>query len=668
MRLTIDEFDYRWFDAIGMQKKGCGGNRGNHARYKEIVTAFDIETTYIPSIKQSVMYIWQWQFGGDVTVIGRTWDELRIFISRLQEHMVRNQYIVTYVHNLSYEFQFLASLFNLTNIFALKKRKVLKATMEGFIELRCSYLLTNMSLKLFTHKWDVPHKKLPDYEYDKMRFSFTPMTDKELDYCCNDVQGLVEAVEAEMRFNKDNLYTIPLTSTGYVRRDIKETMRSVSKQFIAKQLPDMDTYLMLREAFRGGNTHANRYYAGEILENVYSADRSSSYPDTLCNEQYPISKFIHKGAMPMEQVIRLITNRKKAVVGRFAMVNIRLREGQYCPYLSKSLCRGISKGTYDNGRVLTADYLETTLTDIDLKILLNQYDFDEIHAVDIMHANYGYLPKPLVRQICHYYEGKTSLKGVEGKEDYYTKFKNLVNAIYGLMAQDPVKQDILFDLNDGFTLGNAPLQELLDAANKRAFVPYQWGVWTTAWARWHLEEAIQMAGEDFVYCDTDSVKSLTEIDFTAYNAERIANSTRSGAYAVDANGETHYMGVYEPEVMYAQFVTLGAKKYCYTYEAGGKTHATISGVRKKTDPDNPERMGGGDELDMYDGIHSFKPGFVFVKAGGAESIYNDHPEITTYRHEGRKIHISRNLAIRPSTYTLGITDEYRKLISFGRIK
>ena len=43
--------------------------------YLNIVTAFDIESTRLKDIEQAVMYIWQWQIGPDITVVGRTWEE-----------------------------------------------------------------------------------------------------------------------------------------------------------------------------------------------------------------------------------------------------------------------------------------------------------------------------------------------------------------------------------------------------------------------------------------------------------------------------------------------------------------------------------------------------------------------------------------------------------------
>ena len=74
-------------------------------------------------------------------------------------------------------------------------------------------------------------------------------------------------------------------------------------------------------------------------------------------------------------------------------------------------------------------------------------------------------------------------------------------------------------------------------------------------------------GVYFVYADTDSVKYIGNIDWSNYNADRISECESSGALAVDPQGITHYMGVYETEddpetgYCYYQFKTLGAKKY-----------------------------------------------------------------------------------------------------------
>lgn len=68
-------------------------------------------------------------------------------------------------------------------------------------------------------------------------------------------------------------------------------MKSCRYNRIQKLLPDYETYKLLRQAFRGGNTHANRYFADVMLYGVKSADRSSSYPEVECNHAYPGTPF-----------------------------------------------------------------------------------------------------------------------------------------------------------------------------------------------------------------------------------------------------------------------------------------------------------------------------------------------------------------------------------------
>lgn len=161
---------------------------------------------------------------------------------------------------------------------------------------------------------------------------------------------------------------------------------------------------------------------------------------------------------------------------------------------------------------------------------------------------------------------------------------------------------------------------------------------------------IDVAGHDFVYCDTDSVKYLGKISLTAYNRQRIRDSKKNGAYAYDNAGNIHYMGVFENEgyELPNRFSTMGAKKYVLE-DHDGNLHITIAGVNKKE---------GGKELGK---IENFKEGFIFRKAGGTESVFNDNVDMTI-EAEGRPLHITDNVVIRDSTYTLGLTADYLRIL------
>ena len=665
-----------YFKNCPMVKNRRGNPAGKKRHYVGITTAFDIETTLIDDIQQSVMYIWQWQFGTDYTVIGRTWDEFLDLQDRIKRVLPTDSWLVVYVHNLSYEFQFLKGIYQFVpdDIFAVASRKLIKCDMWGVFEFRCSYKLTNMSLKQFTTRMRVEHTKLSgeEFDYSVKRYPWTPIEGEELEYCVNDVLGLVEAIQALMERDGDTLQTIPLTSTGYVRRNAKRAMREgIHHNFVYSILPDFETYKALREAFRGGNTHANRYYAGDIVENVHSADRSSSYPAVMCNCEFPMTEFVPilPKDLNKDYIARCITIRHKALLLRIGIKDLKLRDPFWgCPYLSKDKCRNIHKAvdTEDNGRILEAKYLETTVTDIDLKIIMEEYT-GQIIFLQGWYSSYKKLPEPIINEVVKYYKDKTELKGVKGQEIFYDKAKALLNSLYGMMAQDPVKHSLIFRQFGDWDEDDTPDEELLGKSNKRAFLAYQWGVWVTAHSRDALERGIRLVQEtenaEFVYCDTDSVKYTGTVDWSGYNRDRISECCESGSMATDPSGITHYMGVFEtednPETGYAYkyFKTLGAKKYAYVEKEGEGVHCTIAGVNKKK---------GGSELDKHGGLSAFAEGFIFREAGGTQAVYNDSPAVSKVVIDGKELAITSNVAILPSEYTLGITGEYERIIKFSK--
>ena len=72
-----------------------------------------------------------------------------------------------------------------------------------------------------------------------------------------------------------SITSIPLTSTGYVRRDARAAMKE--NPWNRHTRLDEKLYTMMRTAFRGGNTHCNGDMTGQILDNVASYDLASVY-------------------------------------------------------------------------------------------------------------------------------------------------------------------------------------------------------------------------------------------------------------------------------------------------------------------------------------------------------------------------------------------------------
>ena len=648
------DFDIDWFAGLGPATRPQGNPSGrNKRKIWDCVTAFDIETStvMVKGEPHAFLYHWQMSFNNEYVVLGRTWEQWLAFMDQLSS-IVGDNRLVIYDHNLSYEFQFLKGVykFKTDEIFALDTRKILKCTMhEGSIELRCSYLQTNKSLAQFARDMRAEYQKLEgDLDYSIVRYPWTPLTPEEEAYCINDVTCLVSAITKEMERDRDSLYTIPLTSTGYVRRIIKEKMRRWNNPLLKAIQPNLELYEILHWAFRGGNTHANRLMAGKILHNVRSWDRSSSYPDEICNRFFPMTAFKQMIA-PTPDKVEKAMEEGKAVLMILEMRDVHLKDPFWpVPYLPRDKCKELTGGDFDNGRVLSAEHLIIAVTDVDYNIIKEEYDA-EIRILKAWTARYGRLPRQITDTVKALYEKKTSLKGVEGEELEYMHSKEMVNAVYGMMVMALIRPELIFDeeSNEVLLSEDADLEKQLKASTKNPYLAYQWGVWITAWARWDLEQGIRIAGEDFVYADTDSVKFLGEHDFTAYNEEAKARSIKHGAFAKDPAGNTHYMGVFEDEGVYEEFKTMGAKKYAF--RKNGKLGVTISGVGKNL---------GAEELEEAGGLPAMKEGFTFKKAGGQQAIYNDNPQNLYYNG----VSITSNVALVPSEYTLGITAEYADLL------
>lgn len=675
MILQVKDFNPQIIGNIKDQARKRGNQRTRAKRtYKDCVCAFDTETSYISELDRSILYIWQFQLDEALTVYGRTWAEFLDFYERVNAVMKDDEFIVVYVHNLSYEFQFMRSLFDIEpeNVFVVKSRRILKWT-QGHFEFRCSYLQSNMSLAAFTKKFNVQHQKLSgaEFDYEKRRYPDTALTARELEYCFNDVIGLVEAIKAEMERDGDNLYTIPLTSTGYVRREIKAALRIWGRAKLADLMPVPDVYVLLREAFRGGNTHANRYFVKNPefdlppIQNVNSADRSSSYPDVQVNYKFPMTPFkaVLKTVSYSELKSHYIKKRGYALLFRLAIFNLQMRD-QFnpCPYISYDKARNVRGKCLDNGRLLSADYCEITVTDIDFKIIDSQYELsdDNVMITDLYFSNYDYLPDEMRSLVKNYYIQKTQLKGIPEQQLYYDKFKNLINACYGCSAQDPAKDNILYqqdadgDENDIYQAEGKNLYELLE--NARPTMPYQWGVWTTARARERLQIMIDAVHNDphceFVYTDTDSVKYIGDFDLEQINKGLRETAINNGAYADDTKGRRHYMGVYEFEETYKQFETMGAKSYVYE-DQEGKLHITIAGVPKKAGARELEKMGGFD---------AYQVGAIFHD-GVTVTSYHDEREHKQIVIDGHDCELTSDLCIKNSFHQIGFSKDYNILLN-----
>lgn len=434
--IYVKDFD---FDNLTFKPLPRRSGENGKMVYADCVCCFDIETTRIEEREQSIMYIWQFALE-ETVVYGRTWDDFKMFLRRVKEKL-GDMHLMVFVHNLSYEFQFLSGIyhFNDYEVFCTDSRKVLKCNMFKCFEFRCSYKLTNLSLDAMARRYNKKYLKESgsEYDYSKRRFPDTPLSEQELRYCEHDVLAVVESIHAILKLNDDSLYTLPLTSTGFVRRNVKQSMRDYYFQ-MRDEMPPYRCYQLLKSAFRGGNTHANRYYAGDIVGPVTSVDISSSYPSQQCNKLFPCGKWKERHDLSIAQLDKRLELGAAAIM-RVYLYDVSLKDPYSpVPYIPIAKCMQIRypddyrKGLcYDNGRILQADFLEMCITDIDYHIITKMYNC-RIEIQELYTAWYDALPLPIREQNIEYFRKKTELKGVVGEELYYFKNKELLNSIYGL--------------------------------------------------------------------------------------------------------------------------------------------------------------------------------------------------------------------------------------------
>lgn len=631
-------------------------------RYINHLMTFDIETSTIEKTDGSFegfMYHWQVCIDGFVC-FGRTWKEFLTFLRKMNRALKNydeKHKLVCYVHNFSYEFQFLYSWIKLDDVFSIDKRKPLKAISKDFnIEFRCSYLLSNMNLKKFIENTPNAHyyKGSGDLDYKKVFTPKTTLTMSELGYCYNDVMGLYEAIIYLLK--EDTLVTIPLTSTGYVRRECRNNMRKNKKnrkQFLDLKLDDK-LYQLCKDAFRGGNTASNRYKTNFINYDVASYDMSSAYPYAMISGLYPITPFQEETITTLDMLDDY--NNRYCTLAYYSFEKVKLKKGVPFPYIPYSKCIEFIAPSYEgqfkgkeycyNGRVLEADYLKIALTNYDYQIFINQYEYDEenVRVEDFYYSHKGFLPKELTDTVIEFFTLKSQLKGIEEKEYEYMKSKNKLNSLYGMIVTDIIRQENLF--NDQWEKGeNSTLEEYYSKRNN--FLTYQWGLFVTAICRTNLQKAIDKIGLDCVYIDTDSVKYCGSHDevFEHINQEMIDWCTQNDIINyVEVGAHKYFLGLYDKEKGYDEFVTLGAKKYAF--KQNNKIGITVAGLNKKS---------GAKELEQKGGLSRFKIGTEFINSGRKTVYYNDDKKhfLTV---QGCKIENASNIALVDTTYTLGMTD------------
>ena len=645
--------------------------------------------------KCSLMYVWQFGINGYV-IIGRTWEEFINMIQTLSVELEtgKDRRVIIYVHNLSYEFQFIRELFEWEKVFSIDLRKPIYAITKDGVEFRCSYLLSGYSLsklgeQLHTYKCE---KMIGDLDYSLLRGNKTPLTSKEIGYCVGDVNVVMCYVQ-ELIERYGGITRLPITKTGFVRKYCRSICLKTKGDdgktepnwnYIDKVhnlvITGIEEFDMLQRSFAGGFTHANAKYTDIIIEDVDSYDFTSSYPYVMVSEKFPMSTGVFVPVKTMKQ-FNFLTS-KYCCIFDVEFTNIFATSENENP-ISVSKCFVKENISENNGRLVCGSRICMTITEIDYKVFSNFYTWESVRIGKMICYRKEYLPTEFVDSILHLYETKTKLKGVKGKEVEYLNSKEMLNSCYGMCVTNPLRDEILYTDGDEWDIehltGEQKL-EMLDKYNnsKNRFLFYPWGIYVTAYARRNLFTGISECGDDYIYSDTDSVKIMNGENHSAYfktynemTAVKLRNACKfhgiefSKVEPKTIKGINKPLGVWDYEGRYKRFKTLGAKRYMVQEESAltvdGKDYdysMTVSGVNKKSAiPYMINKYGEGGIFEAFTNYLDIPP----QATGKNIHTYIDYEQtgvITDYLGNKMNYATTTGVHLEPTGYTLSLSVMY----------
>lgn len=610
---------------------------GSSCDYLPAICSFDVETSHIlvddvsddgTVRKVEFPFVYHWQFGE----YRPSKDEFKYQSGRriedfvkLMENYCPNSAVgfraIVWVHNLNHEFSYISKLFNWVEVFSTKRYGVTRAVTDTNIEFRCSYALSKLSLREVGEALGIPKLEL---EYSKVRTPETELTKEEESYCERDVyivcKFIAKLCGEEGYGSQNKLVTLsqifnrlPLTYTGFVRRDIQrlcfgaskeETKETVEK--MSKMRLKLDEYEMLKRAFSGGYTRARTDYAMPDYDNtpwyyddMVNLDATSQYPTIIINNEFPMGdrQRMRKGKMTPEELDEF--GEKRCWVAEVTFPILKVKNG-FEPYILSSNCISWERAEFDkgtHGRLVYGEDVTVAITNVDFDIIRSTSCLMSLgQSEEIVKINRGYsykkerLPKKIVEYTLSKYAEKTYYKDMAGFEAKYDMSKSRINSIGGMFQTDPIQLNQEFVVDESDSLNNhwadKEVYDNLDKdekspklrrynCSKSRFWTYQWGVWLTAYGRrtlWSLLVNLP----SWVYCDTDGVvvkndeRTRQVIDW--YNSRiREALDKTASHFGFDKNlfypknkhGEVKMLGELAMKERYDKFRCLGAKRYAY---------------------------------------------------------------------------------------------------------
>lgn len=592
---------------------------------------FDSETSHY-GLECAWVYQWAFLLGG-VYVYGRTAAEfvdlLRYLKRKYKLSEVRT--LIIYIHNASYDVQYLKHYLRLYDenmkITATSSHAVLSVDMYG-IRILCSLRLTNLSLARLSEFYAKKYiKAVGEIDYNIVRYPDSDLTESDWLYMFSDVASQHDGIGGYLEsMGYRYACNAPITSTGFVRKHcLKKSRGQINwrRDFVNSQLTQ-EQYALCRRAFMGGITIASFLYAGDTVrsDRLRHKDFTSSYPARQMMDYFPTGAGFWWGRMDSDKTFDRCL-RKYCCVFCLTLEDVCIKPGITAPYIPSSKCFGTEGLCKINGKVTIAKKLSIIITEVDYRWINRQYTYRSKRVSNLLCFNRGPAPAFLKACVMEFYNNKCTLK--HSDPALYMASKAMLNSIYGMSATAIVREEWEQDDDLVYVKSESDDEAQIERyyKSRNSFLPYQLGVYTTAWARSALMEMIEAVGYDnFIYCDTDSVFYLSN-DENEQRLNEMNARIRERAIAAGAFIGENVLGYATDEPKLTAFRALHAKCYCMIED--GNLQVTIAGIPKKSvvwEDGKARTVTSAEELGDIDNLVD---GFTFRACGGTRAVYIEEP-------------------------------------------
>lgn len=372
--------------------------------------------------------------------------------------------------------------------FKVNKTGVKKVT---FID---SLKIINQSVDSIAKTFKLPESKL-EIDYNEKREIGHVLTKEETEYIKHDV--VIVAKGLEYLFN---MGLTKMTAGSNALYEYKEIINKDKFEKIYHKLT-YDCDKDLRQAYKGGFTYLNPIFEGLDVTSGEVLDVNSLYPSVMYNNLLPFGEpFFYEGEYKDDKIyplyIQRITCSFELKENKIPTIQIKHRQFVDNEYLTSS----------------GGDIVALTLTNVDLKLFLEQYNVTELkyHSGWKFKAMHG-----LFKEYIDKWIGIKNESTINGNKGMRQVAKIMLNSLYGKFATGLDVQSKIPYLEDDIVKYYTTPKEQKDGV----YLPM--GAFITAYAREKTirtsqaikDYSINKYGKDlYIYSDTDSIHTLLPIE------------------------------------------------------------------------------------------------------------------------------------------------------------